>query len=147
MTKKVLIPTTVVAVLALGGVALAFWSGAGTGSGTATVGSGGGITLSATVTAGIFPGGSRPVAITASNPGTSAVMVADVDLDSVTVDAGHSACLTADFTMADVTENYSLVAGASNAPLPTGGTLVFANTAIDQNACKGATLTLALSST
>jgi hypothetical protein len=70
-----------------------------------------------------------------------------VHLVSVAVDAGHSGCAVADFTMPDVVENEAIPGGASNHALATAGTLSYANTAVSQNACIGATLTLTLSST
>ena len=53
----------------------------------------------------------------------------------------------ADFTMADVTVSHQVPAGATAEALPTNGSLVFANTAVNQDACKDATLTLTLSYT
>ena len=97
--------------------------------------------------AGIAPGLAKAVSFTATNAGTSAVMVGTVHLVSVAPDAGHAACDTDDFTMANVVENQSIAAGATNAALANVGSLVFANTAVSQDACKGATLTLTLSST
>jgi hypothetical protein len=139
----------VVAVLAVAGGAYAFWTGSGTGGGTATVGTSGTVTVAATVTAGIAPGTSEPVSFTAANPGTSPITVSGVHLANVTVDASHSTCVTADFTMASVVEapvgfGHPVPAGATVEPLPTNGSLVYANTGVNQDACKGATLTLAL---
>jgi hypothetical protein len=48
--------------------------------------------------------------------------------------------------MADVTENHQVPAEATAEALPNNGSLVFANTSVSQDACKGATLTLTLSS-
>jgi hypothetical protein len=48
--------------------------------------------------------------------------------------------------MADVTEAHEVPAGATVEPLPNNGSLVYANTAVSQDNCKGATLTLTLSS-
>jgi hypothetical protein len=48
--------------------------------------------------------------------------------------------------MADVTENHQVPAEATAEALPTHGSLVYANTAVSQDNCKGATLTLTLSS-
>jgi hypothetical protein len=49
--------------------------------------------------------------------------------------------------MATVTENTSLAGNAVTQPLTANGVLSMANTAVNQDACKGATLTLTLSST
>ncbi len=68
-------------------------------------------------------------------------------LAGITVDGAHAACVTADFTMADVTENHQVPAEATTEVLPNNGSLVYANTSVSQDACKGATLTLTFSST
>jgi hypothetical protein len=144
---KVMLVSGVAVSVALGsGIAVAYWTSTGTGSVPAAVGTAGTLTLSGSVTSGIVPGGTEPVSFTASNPGTSGITVTSVQLVSVSVDAAHSACATADFSMATVTENISVAQGASNFALPTSGTLSYADTSANQNACEGATLTLALSS-
>jgi hypothetical protein len=48
--------------------------------------------------------------------------------------------------MADVLETQTIAAGASGIALTNGGTLAYADTAVDQSTCKGATLTLTVSS-
>lgn len=138
--------STVVVALALAGGAYAYFTGSGGGTGSATVGTSGAVVLTATVPAGITPGTSEPVSFTAANPTSSGIYVSTLSLASVTVDAGHTGCLVGDFSMANVTENHEVPANATAEVLPTNGSLVFADTAISQNACKGATLTLTLSS-
>jgi hypothetical protein len=49
--------------------------------------------------------------------------------------------------MADVTESHQVPGNATAESLPTNGSLAYAETGINQDACKGATLTLTLSST
>lgn len=146
MSKRKL-ALALIGVLAVTGVAVAFWTGAGSGTATGTVGSGGTITVNGTFATGIAPGLTRAVSLTASNPTSSAVQVGTVSLASVAVDAAHSTCAVADFTMPDVVEGQSVAAGGTNVPLANGGTLTMANTAVSQDACKGATLTLTLAST
>lgn len=135
-----------VAVLASAGFALAYFTGSGGGSGTGTVGTAGTVTLIGTVADGSAPGVAVPVTFTAGNASDSPIQVTTVHLAGVAADAGHSACVTADFTMADVTQNHEVPAGATAEALPVDGSLVFANTAVSQDACKGATLTLTLTS-
>jgi hypothetical protein len=137
----------VVFALVVAGGAFAYWTGPGSGSGTGAVSSGGTISLAGTVATGIAPGLERAVSFTASNAGTSAITVGTVHLVSVAVDAAHAACDVSDFTMADVVEDQSIAAATSDVSLATDGSLVFANTAVNQDACKDATLTLTLSST
>jgi hypothetical protein len=49
--------------------------------------------------------------------------------------------------MADVIENHQIDANTPAEPLPTNGSLAYANTNVSQDGCKGATLTLALTNT
>jgi hypothetical protein len=44
------------------------------------------------------------------------------------------------------TENHQVPGNATVEPLPTNGSLVYAETGVNQDACKSATLTLTLSS-
>jgi hypothetical protein len=145
--KRVKTVAGLVMALVVAGAAVAYWTGAGSGSGTGTVNSGGTISLTGTVAAGLAPGLNKTVSLTASNATTSAIKVGTVHLDSVAVDAAHASCDVSDFTMADVVEDQSIAAGASNAALTNSGSLAFANTAVNQDACKNATLMLTLSST
>ncbi|MDX6615979.1 MAG: hypothetical protein QOD60_1070 [Solirubrobacterales bacterium] len=136
----------VVAVVVIGGLALAYWTGGGSGTGTSTAGTSGTVVLTGTSPAGIAPGTSAAVTFTAANSGAAAVYVTTVHMVSLAADAGHSACTTADFSMADTTQNHQVPAGATVEALPVTGSLVYANTGISQDACKGATLTLTLTS-
>jgi hypothetical protein len=145
--KRVKLALGVVMALVVAGAAVAYWTGLGSGTATGTVNSGGTISLSGTVAAGLAPGLNKAVSLTATNATTSAIKVGTVHLDSVAVDTAHATCVVADFTMADVVEDQSVAAGASNAALTNSGSLVFANTAVNQDACKNAILTLTLSST
>lgn len=135
-----------IAAIAITGVAYAYWTGTGSGTGTGTVGTSSTVTITGTVAPGIAPGTSRPVSFTAENADTAAVQVTTVHLDGVSVDAGHSGCTVDDLSMANVTENHEVPAGATAEVLPEDGSLVYANTAVNQDACKGATLTLSLTS-
>jgi hypothetical protein len=89
---------------------------------------------------------SRPIRLTASNSGSSAVAITTVRLVDVSADDAHPACVTDDFTMADVQQHVSVPSGARDYRLASG-TLTYKNTNVDQNACQAATLTLNLSST
>ena len=144
--KKLIALLGAVGVVAITAFAIAYWTGSGEGSGTAQVGDGGTIALTATVEAGIAPGTAEPVAFTAANETESPIQVGTVHLVGIAADGENDACETADFTMADVTENHSVPAEATAEALPTEGSLVYADTGVNQDACKGATLTLTLSS-
>lgn len=146
MSRKVVAVITVVGALALAVGAFAFFTGGGSGSGTAGVGTSGAVTLTATVPDGITPGNSEPVTFTAANATAAGIQVSNVHLVSVTADPGAVGCVTDDFSMADVTEADEVAAGATAQQLSQLGSLVYADTASNQDACKGATLTLALTS-
>ena len=146
----VLVAAGVLTVGTAGG-AYAYWTTTGGGSGSAAnASSNGQITLSATFDAGIYPGGSKTVTFYAANPGASDLRVGDVSLDSVSVDGGHANCVTNDFSMMKVGQDVTVPAGtpvASPVALPNTGTLEFANDPIhSQDDCKGATITLHLTS-
>jgi hypothetical protein len=126
-----------------GGVAFAYWSttGSGTGSGSNATANGT-IVLSATFPDGLTPGGSVPVTYKAANGGSSSLQVGTIH---AVVSTSNPACLPADFTIPDVISNTTVAAGATAAAVGSG-TLSFADTAVSQDACKGATITLTLSS-
>ncbi len=87
-----------IAVVAVGGSALAYYTSAGSGSGSASVGSPAELTITAvTPTAGaLYPGGAGEIAATISNPNTFTVRVNSLVLGSggISADGGHSACDT-----------------------------------------------------
>ena len=144
--KRVVATLSGLVAVAIAVVAVAYWTGAGSGTGSGDVGTNGSVTLTGTVAPGSAPGTSEPVGFTAANPSESPIQVTKVHLVSVSADGAHAACETADFTMADVTQEHQVPAEATNETLPNDGLLVYANTAVSQDACKGATLTLTLSS-
>lgn len=136
----------IVASIAVAGLAYGYWTGSGSGTGTGTAGTSGTAEITGTVAPGISPGTAEAVSFTGANPSDSPIQVSVISLVGVSPDAGHAACDTADFSMADVTEDHQVPAGATVEPLPVDGSLVYANTPVNQDACKGATLTLTLSS-
>jgi hypothetical protein len=129
--------------------AYAYWAAPGAGTGSATAGSSNGtVTLHASLSDGIYPGGSTAVTFTADNPGATDLRVGVIKLDAVVVDASHSTCNTQDFSMIAVASNTTVLHGAAAQLLGGAGSLAFANDALNsQNACKGATITLQVSST
>ena len=92
-------------VLAVAGVASAFWRGSGSGSGAGATGTTAAVTLSpGTPTAALYPGGQADVVLTVSNPNRSAVFVGSLALDAgqgsggFAVDAAHSGCAVSALT-------------------------------------------------
>jgi len=151
-TKKRLLVLTSITALALAGIAFAFFSSTGTGSGTGSVANPtttSAITVTGTVTTAEYPGGNSTVTFKAANSLSQAVQVHNIQLVSVTPDAGHSSCVTTVptvFSMSDVTEDHLVPANATAETLPTNGTLAMADSGSSQDNCKGATLTLSLTS-
>lgn len=134
-----------ICLLAAAGGAYAFWTAAGTGSATGTASSGGTITLVGTIASGIAPGLSKAVTFTATNPTTSEITVGTVSLVSVATD--KTGCVVDDFTMPAVPQNQAIAATNLPIALDDAGSLTMANTGINQDLCKGAVITLTLSST
>jgi hypothetical protein len=130
------------ATLGLGIGAYAYFTQPGTGSGGATAGDATTIEVAATTATTLYPGTASDVDITVTNPGKGHQYVGTVTLDSVSADAAHSACDTTDFTMDAVTVNANLAGGAHT---DATGSLAMADDG-NQDACKGAVLTLHLSS-
>jgi hypothetical protein len=124
--------------------AYAYWSttGAGTGS-AANAASNGTIVLHASFAPGLTPGASEAVSFTADNAGSSSLRVGTV---SSVVSTSAVGCLPADFTVPNAVENQTIAAGATGVALGTGSTITFADTAVNQDACKSATVTLTVSS-
>jgi hypothetical protein len=143
---KLGITLTVVALSLAGVAAYAFWTGSGSGSGEGTVGAAGSVVLTGTVADGAAPGTAVAVSFTAANASSSPVQITTVHMASIAADGAHAACDTDDLTMADVTESHEVPAGATVEALPVNGSLVYANTIVNQDGCKGATLTLTLTS-
>lgn len=141
ISKKTVAALTA-ALLIIGGGAYAYWTTTSAGTGAApNASSNGTITLTATFAPGLTPGASIPVTYTASNPGTSKLFVGTI---SHVVSTSNALCLPADFTIANVVSDTTVAAGAFNTPIAGTGSLAFADTAINQDACKGATVTLTL---
>lgn len=145
-SKKALIATGTGAVvaMAIGGLALAYWTTTGSGSGSAAnAGSNGTIVLHASFAPGLTPGASEAVSFTADNGGSSSLQVGTV---TSVVSTSDPLCLPADFTVAPVAENQTIAAHATGVALANAGSIAFADTGVNQDACKGATITLTLSS-
>ncbi len=148
-SKKKLVAGAValVATAGLATGAFAYWTstGSGTGSGTAATTSGESVTLHGSFPAAtLIPGGSATVSFTADNSSaTQAIGVGTITATNITA---SGTCDASAFHMAPVAENTSIAAGAVAAPLPNDGTITMDNTAVNQDNCKGATVTLTLAS-
>jgi hypothetical protein len=138
----------VVAVLALAGMAIAYWTTSGEGSGSGSVASSNGkLTLAGTITESLTPGGSSTVKFTASNAGSSSLSVGTIHA-VVSIDEAHTnaGCKASDFTIGDTVENQVIAAHATGVELAKEGSIAMADTSENQDACQGATVSLALTS-
>jgi hypothetical protein len=150
-SKRALVAISCLSALAVAAVAYAYFTSTGSGTATAKVGTSSAVTLKGTVTGNLYPGSSSQVSFTVDNPSGGAQRVGTISLTGITVDAGHSTCSVVitggnpDFTMPAVAVNATFPAGAGQAVTPKG-TLTMNDTGLNQNACQGAELTLALAS-
>lgn len=146
--KRAVTALAVVAVLALAGAAFAFWTTTGSGEGSGSVASSNGtITLHGTISEQLVPGGSSAVKLTADNGGTSSLSVGTVHA-VVSIDEAHAnaGCKASDFTIPDTVENQVIAAHTSGVALAHDGTISMIDSNENQDACQGATVSLALSS-
>jgi hypothetical protein len=143
--RRALVTVGAVGAVAAVGVAVAYFTTTGSGTGSATVGTSSAVTVHGTTATSLFPGTSSTVSFTVDNPSAGSQRVSAIQLESVTTDAGHSACVMSDFTMPSVTVNQVFPSGNGQAVTATGS-LSMANTALNQDACQGAPLTLHLTS-
>jgi hypothetical protein len=147
-SRKTAVAAGAAVVLAVGGgVAFAYWSTTGSGTGSAANASANGVVvLHAAFADGLTPGGSATVTYTADNDGSSSLSVGTIT-PTVSIDAAHvtAGCLVDDFTISPTTSNTTVPAHTSGVAAGTG-TLTFADTAVNQDGCKGAVVTLTLAS-
>jgi hypothetical protein len=147
--KRALAVLGAIAVLAVAGIAVAFWTASGSGSGTGSVAStnNGEITLHGVISDELSPGTKSSVTFTADNSSTSNLQVGTiasvVSIDKTHADAG---CEASDFEISPTVENQTIAAGASGVSLETNGSITMVNSGADQDACKGAEVTLTLTS-
>ncbi|GAA3269875.1 hypothetical protein [Paenarthrobacter aurescens] len=146
LSKKSRITAAVagVALVAVGGgAAYAYWTTTGSGSGEATNSSGGGtVTLHANFAGGLAPGNQVNVTYTADNSTTSSTVVGALNASVTTNVAG---CLPAWFEVTADTSN-TRVAANSTATTVGSGVLKFNDEAVNQDACKGAVVTVTVGS-
>ena len=146
--KRTIGVLSVIAVVAVAGLAVAYWTTTGSGSGSGSVAaSNGTLVLHGTITSPLTPGGSSAVPFTADNAGSSSLQVGTVHA-VVSIDAEHAeaGCKASDFTIANTTENQVIAAKSSGVALEHSGSISMADSAANQDACKGATVSLELSS-
>jgi hypothetical protein len=154
--RVLLMTLTVVAALAVTGVANAYWRASGTGTGSGTAGTTVAVTLTpGAPTPGLYPGGATAVVLTVTNTNTSAVRLGTLSLDisqgtgGFAVDAGHSGCLVSALSFTTQTNGgagWTVPAkvGAVNGTLAITLPNALAMTTTAANACQSATSTVYL---
>lgn len=146
--KRVLVALAAVGVLAIVGVAAAFFTSSGTGSGTATVGTASDVTIdSVSITGDLFPGGdAATVSYTVNNATGKSVKVGDVVANTGAGTNGitglPAGCSASDFTYTSDGALNTTIADGGHAD--GSGTLSLANSSSNQDACQGAAPTLNL---
>jgi hypothetical protein len=140
--KRMLVGAVLAALVLLGAVrAHAYWTTGGSGSGSATAGTtADNLTITSPLVTGLTPGSSTPVTVTLTNPNSYSV---HVDTVSTVITTSAAGCPPADFTFPAKIVNTTI------APLATASftqSLIFADTAANQDPCKGAAITLTFSS-
>jgi hypothetical protein len=144
--RHLILLSSVAVVLAIAGGAFAYWTTTGAGSGTSTnAATAGALTLHATWAGGLAPGVTLPVTYTADNASPTSGMRIGTVSAVVSVDAPHVACALADITVAPVAQNVTIPKNTAGVAL-TAGSIVFADTGVSQDACKGAVITLTVTS-
>lgn len=146
--KRTALVLAAVAVLAVAGIAVAYWTTSGSGEGSGAVASSNGtLVLHGTITGELTPGGSSPVTFTADNANSSSEQVGTIHA-VVSIDEQHAkaGCKASDFTIADTAEEQVIAAHSSGVALTHAGSISMADTSENQDACKGATISLALTS-
>ena len=138
LRKKLAIVGAGVLTLGITGSAFAYWTASGTGTGTADVGTDNGVSIAVDIPDALYPGGSVDVDLEVTNNSADApVKIDKIVASDITVDA--VGCDAADFSFADVTADYEL--DPSEVKHFTGE-LVMDDTAVNQDACKNAEVTL-----
>jgi len=127
-----------------GGAAYAYWSTTGGGNGSAAAAAGTSpITINVTVDPGVAPGTPQAITYTATNPNTSST---PVTLAKPVVTTNKSGCLPDWFSATAPTGTTTVLGSAIATPLG-GGTLTLNDDpAVNQDACKGATITVTVGS-
>jgi hypothetical protein len=148
ITKKKVGAFVAAALLVCGaGAAYAFWTAGGTGDGTVTTGTTSGITVNQTSTiTGLAPGsGPQTLSGDFDNSNSAAVFVTSVSVTVVSTDS--AGCGPTDYTVGGTAVVDAQVPSGVGVGSWSGLTIQFNNkVSVNQDACKGAVVTLAYTS-
>jgi D-serine deaminase-like pyridoxal phosphate-dependent protein len=132
----------VVAALGIAAAAFAYWTTSGSGSGTGLVGSDVARTVNGTIDNALAPGGQSSVTLTANRDINTSYKIGAIT-GSVSVDSAHSGCQASDFAFTGPTTVQTVPAGSGTQTLAPGS-ISMTNSSSNQDACKGATLSITL---
>ena len=135
-----------VGLLVVGGAAFAYWTTTGSGSGSAATGTMVPVTVNQTSTvSALAPGsGTQTVSGNFDNPNTGPVYVAGVT--AVVSGTSKAGCDASDYTIAGTAAVNAQIQPGSGVGTWSGLTIAFNNKPTNQDACKGATVSLAYTS-
>lgn len=143
--KRIIAAVAAVSVAAVAAVAIAYWTTTATGTGSGSVSNAAAVVqLTGTITNQLHPGGSSPVTITAARDADTTLKIGQVT-GTVSVDATHvtAGCSASDFSFSTPAGDQTVTNGTGSQTL-TSGTASMTNSLSNQDACKGATLSIAL---
>ena len=143
-SKKLLVVAAISAALvAAGGGAYAYWTSVGSGSGSASTGTVVAVTVNQTSTvSGLAPGlGTQALSGNFDNPNSGPVYIAAVT--AVVTGTDKSGCTATDYTIAGTATVGAQVPAGSAVGAWSGLTIQFNNKGTNQDACKGAVVTIA----
>jgi hypothetical protein len=152
--KRALTVLSIISVLAIAVAAFAFWTTSGSGSGSATAGSDAGVSVAGDPADGIYPGSDVAVTTTVTNDSsTQAQYVSNLHV-TISIDEDHATagCDAADFTYKADSGDAAAASNPHTVALDTeiaasgnttvDGKVFMDDTAVNQDACKGATINL-----
>jgi hypothetical protein len=147
--RKVAATIAITAILVGGGgaAAIAYWSAGGTGTGSATTGTSSSITVNETAPIGNLTPGGTTVALSGTFTNLNSGPVTITSVTATITGTSVSGCLASDYSLsnagvATVPSGATSVLSGTNVGAWSGLTLSMANTALNQNACKGATVNI-----
>lgn len=145
--RRRLIPVAIAmaAVIAVSGVAYAFWTATGSGAGTVQAGTPSTLTVNQTSTiTGLYPGGpAQALSGNFDNPNAYSVYVTSVTASVSSISGNPGTCATTNFVVAGTSNVPGLVPAGTGQGAWSGLTVQLVETGSNQDGCKGATVHLA----
>jgi hypothetical protein len=148
-SKKALAVLTTAALLAGGGTAFAYWTASGAGTGTATSGNTVAVTVHQAAITGLYPGqAAQTLSGTFDNPNAGPTYVTAVTATGYAIDGGHPGCtvVQGNYTLGGTaTVGHNVITG-NGVDAWSGLTITMNNLGTNQDACKGAIVTITYAS-